>query len=1306
MKKIISVVIAVAMLLSLVVPFKAPTAEAFPGTTVVLTTENFTTLYRNSKLSQCSVPPSNTNPYWMLDHFSVFSTQAFVNSPGVITQLNDCTLGTSGMKYELYRMGEYVYGYVTGHTFSSTFWGIYLVKQDASSSTGYRVIDAQKQSVGTNRFSIATANAEYDGEYLLVFTDGVDYYPGDPIDPSAGSGVFGKEAIWIAYNLTINPVTINACATSVTITGRLSRASGFSTITQQVQLGITYPDLTIAGIYDIVAGSSGDFTFTFPIDHNDPNYPDRYIGKYYIYVRSEAYDGFTGLFTDEPNTYGRFIYTYIDNTPEVEMTLSTYIDPTFIYRNTSGQPLILKLTDGKGNFVSDKAGDGLLDDIIFTPTNAVIVNYDEISPGIFRFIVDVGNVVDIRISAKKNFYGEDVYSNTLVINTRTKGVYNPYIDLNAIYSIPPYGIGPTTYLAQNVYDKLPCTIGNAFEVFAGYYLPADPDHYYIYDFTWTVASYITENGEETVNKYGLIRMTGVEGYRRYLVAGNGTVKVSVSMQAWKKANDDCDDWYHGVDGGSGYIDEELMKYNACCAEPFNKDFKICTVESCDIQSISLSGGNEVNPQTIEVGKKANLGISPKENGISTSKFDLSCSCPYDVVWMYMVDGQGNIVSNAFTIDTWPTGSVTVSEIWYNPNNAPGTVIVDQPITFKPTTVPEATDCPFAIRGLTFNYPTGTDCGYKLVLKMFGRLRQFDECGNVTTTWPMIGERINPITVLPKITKLSAEATIWEGQQDPGEILAGVSTVIDITKPGFTLGNPIWKFYLNGDLVSANYSPLPDGGYRFSNICLDDEGTFVIYGYVYGTGCKTIEEITLEFKVVKPEFTVKIGLSDGSVIDNDKILTEGFIENVYVTPIDPRVDIKHNFSDDVWGLKVVVEDNDCGLPPAIVCYDPIPGECCTTSGGIAVSGYDNPCLNDVPTIDLYFVSGCGAEIYVGSFTLEKPVVKVEAKDIHGEEIDIKKIPYTYPPTPTHLIFTVTDAHQHGAPGISVGVLGSYQLSAGSGGYSNVSYFAGTTGTTGEVDWIFHPTGSGKFYVEATMNDTCELPCGWYGINTTATFETVYKAPVVDTTAPVVTVTAPAEVTTSTVKITGKATDNVGVVAVWIGAKQASVAPDGTFEAVLELVAGDNTFTVSAYDAANNVGTKSVTIKYVVPQVTKIVLKIGSDIMMVNDKAVQLDAAAEIKNGRTFLPLRAIAEAFGATVTWVPETQGITVVLGDTQIGLQIGNNTAVINGNVISIEPPYIKNSRTMVPFRVISEAFGADVQWDPINYIVTVTLQG
>jgi hypothetical protein len=124
----------------------------------------------------------------------------------------------------------------------------------------------------------------------------------------------------------------------------------------------------------------------------------------------------------------------------------------------------------------------------------------------------------------------------------------------------------------------------------------------------------------------------------------------------------------------------------------------------------------------------------------------------------------------------------------------------------------------------------------------------------------------------------------------------------------------------------------------------------------------------------------------------------------------------------------------------------------------------------------------------------------------------------------------------------------------------------------------------------------------------------------------------------------------------------------------------------------------------PVTRVIVLTIGTDIVTVDGKATSVDAAPEIVNGRTFVPIRFIAETFGATVTWLPETQGVTIVLGDTTIGLQIGNKTVVINGNIIAVEAaPYIKNSRTMVPLRVISESFGGDVVWDPALRTITIT---
>jgi len=461
----------------------------------------------------------------------------------------------------------------------------------------------------------------------------------------------------------------------------------------------------------------------------------------------------------------------------------------------------------------------------------------------------------------------------------------------------------------------------------------------------------------------------------------------------------------------------------------------------------------------------------------------------------------------------------------------------------------------------------------------------------------------------------------------------------------------------------------------------------------------MEEVTIEIPVVKPEFTVKLGLMDGSVIDNDGILTEGFAEQVYVDAVDPRG--IHDFTTDLnWKLEARAVVNDCGLPTSVVCDEPA-YEGCTTPSPITVSGYDNPHIADDPEVEIYFVAYDCADILVTTLKFVPPTVTV----------DPAEVPFTIPATATHVIFTVTDAHGHGAPGVTVTISGNTGFSSGASGYA-WSANAGTTGTKGEVNWALVPPFSGKYYISAYVPTNCfyinedwDLPCGWSGINTTATLEAVYVAPVVDTTKPVVEASAPAEVTSPMVTVSGKVTDNVGVVSLWIGAMKIDFAPDGTFSAKVEVAEGANTIKVVAFDAAGNMGEKTLAVTYAVPKVTVVKVQIGSDIMTVNGNAVQIDAPAEIKNGRTFLPLRAISEALGATVEWIAETQGITVTLGDNTIGLQIGNTSAVVNGTVMTLDAaPYIKNDRTMVPFRVIAEGLGATVDWDPALRIVTVTL--
>ena len=101
---------------------------------------------------------------------------------------------------------------------------------------------------------------------------------------------------------------------------------------------------------------------------------------------------------------------------------------------------------------------------------------------------------------------------------------------------------------------------------------------------------------------------------------------------------------------------------------------------------------------------------------------------------------------------------------------------------------------------------------------------------------------------------------------------------------------------------------------------------------------------------------------------------------------------------------------------------------------------------------------------------------------------------------------------------------------------------------------------------------------------------------------------------------------------------------------------------------------------------------------------LDMPAVIIDDRTLVPLRAIFESMGASVSWDGDTQKITADFdnGDN-IVMFINNKAGVANGNAFNMDvAPMIINDRTMVPVRAVAEAVGADVGWDNATRTVTV----
>jgi fibronectin type 3 domain-containing protein len=222
---------------------------------------------------------------------------------------------------------------------------------------------------------------------------------------------------------------------------------------------------------------------------------------------------------------------------------------------------------------------------------------------------------------------------------------------------------------------------------------------------------------------------------------------------------------------------------------------------------------------------------------------------------------------------------------------------------------------------------------------------------------------------------------------------------------------------------------------------------------------------------------------------------------------------------------------------------------------------------------------------------------------------------------------------------------------------------------------------------------------------------------DTIPPVVTVTAPTNFETvdeDTITVSGTVTDSgSGIDTVTVNGSAVTVASDGSFSVAVSLTEGENTIKIVATDKAGNKTTKTVVVTYK-PQ-TVITLQPDNPYMTVNGVSQEIDPGRGTKPviipkwGRTVVPIRAIVEALGGTISWNGKERKVTINFNGTVIELWIDNPKAKVNGETQWIDPnnhdvkPIIINDRTMLPLRFVAENLGCKVDWDGTTRTITIT---
>ena len=97
----------------------------------------------------------------------------------------------------------------------------------------------------------------------------------------------------------------------------------------------------------------------------------------------------------------------------------------------------------------------------------------------------------------------------------------------------------------------------------------------------------------------------------------------------------------------------------------------------------------------------------------------------------------------------------------------------------------------------------------------------------------------------------------------------------------------------------------------------------------------------------------------------------------------------------------------------------------------------------------------------------------------------------------------------------------------------------------------------------------------------------------------------------------------------------------------------------------------------------------------------------ENGRTLIPVRFVTEDLGATVEWNAQDREVYITKESTRIMIRIDERNIVVNGKIKTMDTKaIIKDDRTYVPIRYVAEELGATVGWDAATRTVIITTVG
>ena len=126
-------------------------------------------------------------------------------------------------------------------------------------------------------------------------------------------------------------------------------------------------------------------------------------------------------------------------------------------------------------------------------------------------------------------------------------------------------------------------------------------------------------------------------------------------------------------------------------------------------------------------------------------------------------------------------------------------------------------------------------------------------------------------------------------------------------------------------------------------------------------------------------------------------------------------------------------------------------------------------------------------------------------------------------------------------------------------------------------------------------------------------------------------------------------------------------------------------------------------------TVVTLTIGRNLAHIDGNPYTLDAPPHVdgQSRRTMAPIRFISEALGAKVKWDSLLRQVSIEDGDKVIVLTLGSSKVLVDGAALTMDcaPEVLPPGRIFIPLRFVSEALGAQVDYDSTIKQITLTRQ-